>query len=145
MELFVALTTCIIFFFLSKEWIKEWRNNFFINNDSSVRLYTYDGILIHLFVGHENFVFSAKVCLCLDWFLQQHHFTFFFSFSQVLQNGYFGTAGDDGCVKIWKDFECVQSLQHPIGLWDLAQLENGDIIAACQDNLVRVWSCDPSR
>jgi phospholipase A-2-activating protein len=93
------------------------------SNDFSVRLYTYDGLLIHLFVGHENFVFSAK----------------------VLQDGYFGTAGDDGCVKIWKDFQCVQSLQHPIGLWDLAQLENGDIIAACQDNLVRVWSADPAR
>jgi phospholipase A-2-activating protein len=64
---------------------------------------------------------------------------------QILQNGYFGTAGDDGAIRLWKDMACAQSLQHPIGLWDLAQLENGDIVAASQDSTVRVWTCDDQR
>lgn len=39
----------------------------------------------------------------------------------------------------------AQPLQHSNGLWDVAQLENGDIVSAGQDRVNRVWTTDPSR
>jgi len=93
------------------------------SNDNTVRLYTTDGTLIDVMQGHSNFVFNVR----------------------VLQNGLFSSAADDGCVKIWKDSSCTQSLFHPTGLWALAELPNGDIVSAGQDAILRVWTASEDR
>jgi len=38
------------------------------------------------------------------------------------------------------DGVCVQSLEHPGCIWDAKFLETGDIVTACSDGVVRVWT-----
>ena len=38
------------------------------------------------------------------------------------------------------DGVCVQSIEHPGCVWDAKFLENGDIVTACSDGVVRVWT-----
>jgi len=92
-------------------------------NDFVVRLYSYDGSLLHNLIGHENFVFSSR----------------------LLHSGEFATAADDASIRIWKDFECTQILRHPVGLWEVCQIDNGDIIGAGQDSQVYVWTKSSDR
>ena len=40
---------------------------------------------------------------------------------------------------------CVQSIEHPGCVWDVKFLENGDIITACSDGTVRIWTLDDDR
>lgn len=40
------------------------------------------------------------------------------------------------------DGVCVQSLEHPGCVWDAKFLENGDIVTACSDGVVRIWTVD---
>ncbi|CAL5336727.1 unnamed protein product [Camellia sinensis] len=35
---------------------------------------------------------------------------------------------------------CVQSREHPGCVWDVKFLENGDIVTACSDGVVRIWT-----
>lgn len=37
---------------------------------------------------------------------------------------------------------CVQSIEHPGCVWDAKFLENGDIVTACSDGIVRIWTID---
>ncbi|CAL5377236.1 unnamed protein product [Camellia sinensis] len=39
-----------------------------------------------------------------------------------------------------KDGVCVQSIEHPGCVWDVKFLENGDIVTACSDGVVRIWT-----
>lgn len=43
------------------------------------------------------------------------------------------------------DGVCVQSIEHPGCVWDAKFLENGDIVTACSDGIVRVWTIDHDR
>lgn len=38
------------------------------------------------------------------------------------------------------DGVCIQSLEHPGCVWDAKFLDNGDIVTACSDGVVRVWT-----
>ena len=38
------------------------------------------------------------------------------------------------------DGACVQSIEHPGCVWDAKFLENGDIVTACSDGVVRIWT-----
>lgn len=38
------------------------------------------------------------------------------------------------------DGVCVQSIEHPGCVWDAKFLENGDIVTACSDGIVRIWT-----
>lgn len=40
---------------------------------------------------------------------------------------------------------CVQSIEHPGCVWDAKFLENGDIVTACSDGIVRIWTIDHER
>ena len=35
---------------------------------------------------------------------------------------------------------CVQSIEHPGCVWDVAFLPNGDLVTACSDGVARVWT-----
>lgn len=38
------------------------------------------------------------------------------------------------------DGVCVQSIEHPGCVWDAKFLENGDIVTACSDGVIRIWT-----
>ncbi|KAK1359609.1 hypothetical protein POM88_044083 [Heracleum sosnowskyi] len=40
---------------------------------------------------------------------------------------------------------CFQSIEHPCCVWDAKFLENDDIVTACSDGVVRVWTLNPDR
>eukprot|EP01122_Echinamoeba_exundans_P005231 TRINITY_DN153_c0_g1_i2.p1 TRINITY_DN153_c0_g1~~TRINITY_DN153_c0_g1_i2.p1 ORF type:complete len:627 (+),score=75.46 TRINITY_DN153_c0_g1_i2:83-1963(+) len=94
------------------------------SNDALVKLWTYDGEVQAALVGHTNFVFAVAVSA---------------------DGTEFASCGEDGTVRIWRGLDCIQVLQHPCGLWSLDFLDNGDLVTAGQDSLVRVWTRDASR
>lgn len=43
------------------------------------------------------------------------------------------------------DSQCVQTLDHPRGVWSVSVLDNGDLVTGCQDGVVRIWSQNTTR
>lgn len=43
------------------------------------------------------------------------------------------------------DGVCVQSIEHPGCVWDAKFLDNGDIVTACSDGVVRFWTSQQDR
>lgn len=46
----------------------------------------------------------------------------------------------DFFVLTFSDGVCVQSIEHPGCVWDAKFMENGDIVTACSDGVVRIWT-----
>jgi hypothetical protein len=46
---------------------------------------------------------------------------------------------------VWKNTECVQTLQLPSTVWDVTSLANGDVAVACADWIARVYTRDTKR
>jgi len=45
-------------------------------------------------------------------------------------------------LETFSDGVCVQSIEHPGCVWDAKFMENGDIVTACSDGVVRIWTVD---
>ena len=95
------------------------------SNDESFKLWTLEGELLHKFQGHESYVFSVK---CLSF-------------------GKYVSASDDRTVKIWSQEKgCIQTIEHPNTVWEVAvDPSNEDIMTACADGTIRVFTKDLSR
>lgn len=95
------------------------------SNDSTVRLWTLGGDVLHQFDGHTSFVYSL---------------------ASVPDTGSLVSSGEDRTVRVWEDGELVQTITHPaISVWAVAAMPNGDIVTGCSDGLVRVFSRFESR
>lgn len=46
---------------------------------------------------------------------------------------------------LFADGVCVQSLEHPGCVWDAKFLDSGDILTACSDGVVRIWTVQPEK
>ncbi|CAM8997567.1 unnamed protein product [Rhodiola kirilowii] len=88
------------------------------SHDGSIRLWAVSGESLMEMVGHTSIVYSAH----------SH------------SSGLVASASEDCSAKIWKDGRCIQSIEHPGCVWDAKFLENGDIITACSDGMVRLWT-----
>ncbi|XP_015900825.2 uncharacterized protein LOC107433940 [Ziziphus jujuba] len=88
------------------------------SHDGSVRLWALSGEVLMEMVGHTSIVYSVD----------SH------------KSGLIVSGSEDCFAKIWKDGACVQSIEHPGCVWDVKFLENGDIITACSDGVVRIWT-----
>lgn len=88
------------------------------SHDGSIRLWALSGELLMEMVGHTSIVYSVD--------------------SHV--SGLVVSGSEDRFAKIWKDGVCVQSIEHPGCVWDVKFLENGDIVTACSDGVVRIWT-----
>jgi len=94
------------------------------SNDETLKLWTFEGELISLIKGHSSFVFSCAAI----------------SFDKYV------SGSDDHMVKIWNNTKCVQSILHSATVWAVAvHSTSKDIITACGDGSVRVFSLDQSR
>ncbi|XWS54639.1 hypothetical protein CRYUN_Cryun10bG0106000 [Craigia yunnanensis] len=90
------------------------------SHDGSIRLWAQGGEILMEMVGHTSIVYSVD--------------------SHV--SGLIVSGSEDGFAKIWKDGVCVQSLEHPGCVWDAKFLEHGDIVTACSDGVIRIWTVD---
>ncbi|XP_021896660.1 phospholipase A-2-activating protein [Carica papaya] len=93
------------------------------SHDGSIRLWALSGEVLMEMVGHSSIVYSVD--------------------SHV--SGLIVSGSEDCSAKIWKDGECVQSIEHPGCVWDAKFLENGDIVTACSDGVVRIWTVEHDR
>ncbi|PHT42102.1 hypothetical protein CQW23_20956 [Capsicum baccatum] len=88
------------------------------SHDGSIRLWELSGQVLLEMVGHTAIVYSVD----------------------AHASGLIVSGSEDRFAKIWKDGVCVQSLEHPGCVWDAKFLDNGDIVTACSDGVVRVWT-----
>ncbi|XP_011037580.1 PREDICTED: phospholipase A-2-activating protein-like [Populus euphratica] len=88
------------------------------SHDGSIRLWALTGQVLMEMVGHASIVYSVDSHM----------------------SGLIVSGGEDCSAKIWKDGVCVQSIEHPGCVWDVKFLENGDIVTACSDGVVRIWT-----
>ncbi|XP_068654186.1 uncharacterized protein [Aristolochia californica] len=88
------------------------------SHDGSVKLWALTGQVLLEMVGHTSIVYSVDAHV----------------------SGYISTGSEDCFAKIWKDGICLQSIEHPGCVWDVKFLENGDLVTACSDGVVRIWS-----
>ncbi|KAG6779490.1 hypothetical protein NC652_011522 [Populus alba x Populus x berolinensis] len=93
------------------------------SHDGSIRLWALTGQVLMEMVGHASIVYSVD--------------------SHV--SGLIVSGSEDWSAKIWKDGVCVQSIEHPGCVWDVKFLENGDIVTACSDGVVRIWTSHQER
>ncbi|KAG7022424.1 Phospholipase A-2-activating protein [Cucurbita argyrosperma subsp. argyrosperma] len=93
------------------------------SHDGSIRLWALSGQTLMEMVGHTSIVYSVD----------SH------------ASGLVVSGSEDCSAKIWKDGICVQSIEHPGCVWDAKFLENGDIVTACSDGVLRVWTADQER
>lgn len=56
------------------------------------------------------------------------------------------SGSDDGTCRVWQraDGAALQTLPHPGCVWDTAFLPGGELVTACSDGVLRVWSRDHS-
>ncbi|KAL9174046.1 hypothetical protein ABFS82_02G026600 [Erythranthe guttata] len=90
------------------------------SHDGSIRLWALSGEHLMEMVGHTSIVYSVD----------------------AHASGLIVSGSEDCSAKIWKDGVCVQSIEHPGCVWDAKFLENGDIVTACSDGIVRIWTVD---
>ncbi|XP_062021798.1 uncharacterized protein LOC133738300 [Rosa rugosa] len=93
------------------------------SHDGSIRLWALTGEVLMEMVGHTSIVYSVD--------------------SHV--SGLIVSSSEDCFAKIWKDGVCVQSIEHPGCVWDAKFLENGDIVTACSDGVVRIWTVNQDK
>eukprot|EP00931_Biecheleriopsis_adriatica_P101800 TRINITY_DN7687_c0_g1_i1.p1 TRINITY_DN7687_c0_g1~~TRINITY_DN7687_c0_g1_i1.p1 ORF type:complete len:770 (+),score=209.30 TRINITY_DN7687_c0_g1_i1:54-2312(+) len=96
------------------------------SNDCSLKMWSLDGLEMATLTGHQSFVYGV---------------TFSSDAKEIL------SASDDCTLKLWSvsDTQCKQSLVHAGTVWQGCSLPNGDVVSACGDMMVRVWSRDPER
>ncbi|KAL2328929.1 hypothetical protein Fmac_022356 [Flemingia macrophylla] len=90
------------------------------SHDGSLRLWAITGEVLMEMVDHTAIIYSVD----------SH------------ASGLIVSGSEDRFAKIWKDGVCVQSIEHPGCVWDAKFMENGDIVTACSDGVVRIWTVD---
>ncbi|KAH8816942.1 WD40-repeat-containing domain protein [Xylogone sp. PMI_703] len=95
------------------------------SNDGVIRLWTISGQQVGELHGHASFIYSLG----------------------SLPTGELVSSGEDRTVKIWRGYECIQTITHPaISVWGVAVCaETGDIISGASDKIARIFTRSPER
>lgn len=72
------------------------------------------------------------------------HNTFVFAVD-TLETGEIVSGGDDCTVKVWKEGVCKQTIQMPKTVWAITHNKFGDLLVACEDKTIRIFTRDPNR
>jgi phospholipase A-2-activating protein len=94
------------------------------SNDGVVRLYSFEGEVLRQLHGHASYVYAVTAVPTLSLFV---------------------SGGEDCSVRVWNNTDCVQTLQLPSTVWDVAVQDNGDLLVACADFIGRVYTRDSKR
>lgn len=98
-----------------------------VSNDASIKLWTYAGENVNTYYGHTSFIYSIARCTKLG-------------------EDAFVTSDEDRSIKIWKNGQCVQTIQLPAqSVWTVACLSNGDIVTGSSDGLLRIFTQEENR
>ncbi|XP_040381866.1 phospholipase A-2-activating protein isoform X2 [Oryza brachyantha] len=93
------------------------------SHDGTIKMWALTGQPLLEMIGHTSLVYSVD----------------------AHSSGLIVSGSEDRSVKIWKDGVCVQSIEHPGCIWGAKFLQNGDIVTACSDGIVRIWTTDNNR
>ncbi|XBH91800.1 hypothetical protein VPH35_083085 [Triticum aestivum] len=93
------------------------------SHDGTIKLWALTGQPLLEMIGHTSLVYSVD----------------------AHSSGLIASGSRDRSVKIWKDGICVQSIEHPGRIWDAKFLDNGDVVTACCDGIVRIWTTGNNR
>lgn len=93
------------------------------SHDGSIRLWALSGESLVEMVGHTSLVYSVA----------------------AHSSGVIASGSEDRYTKLWRDATCVQSIEHPGCVWDVKFLPNGDLVTACSDGVIRIWTTDADR
>lgn len=93
------------------------------SNDGTVKLWSSDGDELACYACHDQYIYSVA----------------------VLSSSEFVTCSEDKSLRVFKDGQPAQTIQHPGVVWSVAVLPNGDIVTGCQDGVVRVWTRSAAR
>jgi phospholipase A-2-activating protein len=95
------------------------------SNDGVIRLWTLSGNQVGELHGHESFIYSLA----------------------SLPSGELVSSGEDRTVRIWKGYDCIQTITHPaISIWSVAvNAENGDLVTGASDRIARVFTRSKER
>ncbi|KAJ4403197.1 WD repeat protein Lub1 [Gnomoniopsis sp. IMI 355080] len=90
------------------------------HSDGVIRLWALNGSSLGELHGHDSFVYSLT----------------------ALPTGELVSSGEDRSIRIWKGFECIQTITVPaISVWSVAVCkETGDIVAGSSDGVARVFT-----
>uniref|UniRef100_A0A0D6QXS4 Phospholipase A-2-activating protein n=1 Tax=Araucaria cunninghamii TaxID=56994 RepID=A0A0D6QXS4_ARACU len=93
------------------------------SHDGCVRLWALSGETLLEMVGHSSIVYSVA----------------------AHSSGVVASGSEDRFAKLWRDAACFQSIEHPGCVWDVKFLPNGDLVTACSDGVIRMWTTDHER
>lgn len=90
------------------------------HSDGVIRLWKLNGQSVGELQGHESFVYSLT----------------------ALPTGELVSSGEDRTIRIWRGFECIQTITVPaISVWSVAVCKDtGDIVAGSSDSVARVFT-----
>ncbi|KAJ3100663.1 hypothetical protein HDU97_002006 [Phlyctochytrium planicorne] len=95
------------------------------SNDSTLRVWNLNGESIRELSAHTSFVYSVD---------------------SLRSIGSIVSCGEDRSVRVWDRNYCVQTILLPCAsVWSLRILENGDIVCACSDGHLYIFTNDASR
>ncbi|KAJ3415623.1 hypothetical protein HDV05_004499 [Chytridiales sp. JEL 0842] len=94
------------------------------SNDSTLRVWNYDGDCLRELSAHTSFVYS--VC--------------------ILPSGEYASCGEDRSLRVWNGSECIQTILLPCNsVWGVTSLPNGDLVTAGSDGVARVFTRSQDR
>eukprot|EP00210_Caulerpa_lentillifera_P003129 g2989.t1 len=94
------------------------------SHDKTLRLWAMDGTCLTEFHGHTEIVYCCAMA----------------------PNRKIASGSEDGTARIWDvDGSCLKSIYHPGNIWAIAFLPNNDLITACSDGIIRIFSEDENR
>ncbi|KAI9351098.1 WD40-repeat-containing domain protein [Zopfochytrium polystomum] len=95
-----------------------------VSNDSTVRIWNYQGDCVRELSGHTAFVYGLA----------------------AFPSGQLASCGEDRSLRIWDGTTCVQTITHPcVSVWCVAVLPNGDVATGGSDGVVRIFTRAPER
>ncbi|KAI4866456.1 PFU-domain-containing protein [Hypoxylon rubiginosum] len=95
------------------------------SNDGVIRLWKLTGQHVGELRGHDSFIYALA----------------------ALPTGELVSSGEDRTVRVWRGFDCVQTITHPaISVWSVSACPStGDIASGASDGVIRVFSRSPER
>jgi phospholipase A-2-activating protein len=93
------------------------------SNDGTAKLWSNAGEELATFPCHEQYIYGLT----------------------VLSANEFATVSEDKSLKVFRDGQSVQTIQHPGVVWSVDVLPSGDLVTGCQDGVVRIWTREADR